>query len=513
MKISTKIITGYGVLIIIIAALLVLELVAIRRMQRISNDLSEVNFRSSVAALDLMRSRDHLDEMLRRALVRRGDPEYLQGFKSSMEQFKETIHRVKEKASTDIERAEVGALDKEMADFEAELKRKEEIFSAETSLDISQHLEKRLARLLEYVLRTYDATIKAKDLELKRSRQIGRRTETATWFLAGLALIASVFVTLFLVRSITTPLNHLTVGTRRIMEGQFDYQLDATGKDEFGQLARDFNTMTRRLDELDQMKRDFVSHVSHELKAPLASIRETLQLMAEELPGPLTSKQRRLIEINLLCARRLSSMIGNLLDQSRMDAGTMEYELKGNDFVALVLTAMEEYEPQAREKSLHLTADLPESPLQVHCDEDRIVQVIGNVLGNAIKFSPAGGQIKIRVESNPSLPQHVPGFWRQNLEFYPGNGGYVTAAISDSGPGIPGQLKEKIFMKFRQLRQEKVPAGHGVGLGLAISRTIIQAHQGAIWVEDNPGGGSIFYLLLPTGSGSGEVSRRISAPI
>jgi signal transduction histidine kinase len=303
------------------------------------------------------------------------------------------------------------------------------------------------------------------------------------------------------------------VGTRRITEGQFDYRLDTSRGDEFAQLARDFNIMTRRLNELDQMKKDFVSHVSHELKAPLASIRESLQLMLEELPGPLTVKQKRLIEINLMCARRLSSMLGNLLDLSSMDAGMMEYQLKSNDIAGLTLTAMEEYEPQAREKNLRLVAALPESSLPVHCDGDRIIQVIGNVIGNAIKFSPTGGLIEIRAQALPSLPRHLPESWRRTLSKSQGDSGFVTLSISDLGPGIPAELKEKIFKKFQQLRQEKALTGPGVGLGLAISRTIMMAHQGAIWVEDNPGGGSIFVLLLPAGSAGRGLIHTESAPI
>ena len=146
--------------------------------------------------------------------------------------------------------------------------------------------------------------------------------------------------------------------------------------------------MTRRLNELDQMKKDFVSHVSHELKAPLASMREALQLLLDELPGPLTAKQKRLLEINLQCSRRLSSMIGNLLDLSRMEAGMMEYELKSNDIVASHSDNGRRIRASCGEKGIRLQMLLPEQPLSAHCDADRILQVLGNVLSNAIKFSP-----------------------------------------------------------------------------------------------------------------------------
>jgi two-component system sensor histidine kinase GlrK len=137
----------------------------------------------------------------------------------------------------------------------------------------------------------------------------------------------SILVSLLIVRSISKPLANLTEGTRAIADGKFFYRLDTTRKDEFAQLAQDFNKMTLRLNELDELKKDFVSHVSHELKAPLASMQETIQIMLEEIPGPLTEKQKRLLALNLQSGTRLTSMISNLLDHSTAEAGVMVYAL------------------------------------------------------------------------------------------------------------------------------------------------------------------------------------------
>jgi two-component system sensor histidine kinase GlrK len=333
-----------------------------------------------------------------------------------------------------------------------------------------------------------------------------------TWIISILALAVSCLVITLVVRSISRPLSHLTEGTRRISEGQFDYRLDTSRGDEFSQLALDFNTMTRRLSELDQMKKDFVSHVSHELKAPLASIRETLKLMLEELPGPLTDKQKRLLEINLHCAQRLSSMIGNLLDLSRMEAGMMEYDLRSNDVVPLVRTALAELEPQAGEKGINVQARLPEDSLQAHCDADRTLQVIGNVISNAIKFSPNGGDIKVRAYETGGIPSNLPDSWRRTVQGIGQELKYVVIAVADKGAGIPAEHKGRIFERFQRGQQTKASKSQGVGLGLSICRTIMQAHQGAIWVEDNAGGGSIFFILLPASSGNGA-TRRVSEPL
>ena len=205
------------------------------------------------------------------------------------------------------------------------------------------------------------------------------------------------FVSLLIVRSISIPLRQLTEGTRAIAAGKFYYRLDTSGKDEFAQVARDFNTMTERLGELDIMKKDFVSHVSHELKAPLASMRETTQLLLEQIPGPLTDKQRRLLELNMQSARTLSSIIGNLLDISKMEAGIMEYDLKpqplapwcGRGDRPVRGSGGGKADPASRRSSR-------KSAVLVDCDGDRIVQVIANLFGNAVKFTPKSGTVRVR---------------------------------------------------------------------------------------------------------------------
>ncbi len=512
MKISTKIIIGYGVLIALIAAMPAYEFYTIVGMKSVIYRLSAANFPAGRSAVDLAQELENIENLAWK-LFTTVDRRYADRMREFMDAFQDKIRGYKELAKSKQEQAILVSLESEWNEFREELRNEVNDLPPGGLENLPEPLQAHLTSLNEKIGAAFKATKDAIDLEVQQLRLAGRRAVIITSCVTALAFLTSVVVSIFLVRSITTPLKQLTVGTRRITEGQFDYRLETSAGDEFAQLARDFNLMTRRLNELDQMKRDFVSHVSHELKAPLASIRESLQLMLEELPGPLNAKQKRLIEINLTCARRLSSMLGNLLDLSRMDAGMMEYQLKPNDIVALTLTAIEEYEPQAREKNLRLVAALPEIGLPVHCDGDRIIQVIGNVLGNAIKFSPTGGRIEIRAQALPSLPRRLPESWRRVLSKNSGNGSYVTISISDVGPGIPDELKEKIFKKFQQLRQEKALTGPGVGLGLAISRTIMTAHQGAIWVEENEGGGSIFVMLLPAGSAGQGLIHTESAPI
>src|SRR5262249_32207285 len=149
-----------------------------------------------------------------------------------------------------------------------------------------------------------------------------------------------------------------------------------------------FNAMSQRLGELDQMKRDFVSHVSHELKAPLASIRQMAHLLLEQIPGSLNDQQQRLLRLSYNSAERLAAMVGNLLDVSRLEAGSMEYTMTPMDLLSLVKTVAEEFEVQSNERQIPIRIETCSSDgLVVACDRDRMTQVIGNLFDNALKFS------------------------------------------------------------------------------------------------------------------------------
>jgi signal transduction histidine kinase len=238
------------------------------------------------------------------------------------------------------------------------------------------------------------------------------------------------------------------------------------------------------------MKKDFVSHVSHDLKAPLASIRQIMHLLLQRIPGPLNDQQESLIRLSYNSAERLAAMVGNLLDVSRMEAGTMEYQMAANDVVSLVKAVSEEFDVQAREKGVRLRLECDESSVFADCDRSRIVQVVGNLMENALKFSPAGSDIVTRIRR--------------------GKAREIVITVSDTGPGVAEAHKEQIFRKFHQLKQGKKVAGQGVGLGLAICKTIVQAHHGDIWVDNNPGGGSTFSFVLQ--SSANEESLKCGQP-
>ena len=227
---------------------------------------------------------------------------------------------------------------------------------------------------------------------------------------------------------------------------------------------------------------------------------------------PETTRREWLERIYRDC-RKLATIVDDLLDVSRMEAGVMEYDVRRHDLTGWLRTVLEEFETQLREKELRMEAQLPEQPVRVDCDGDRIIQVIENLLGNALKFSPHGGVIGVSLRLASEMPDHVPEGWRLKVAGAASGEGFALVSVSDSGPGVPSGEKGKIFEKFYQGRQAAMIPGQGAGLGLAIGRTIVEAHRGAIWVEDRQGGGSVFYLLLGTGTAGDQTGRRASFPI
>ena len=512
MRIATKVISGFGILIFLMVALLIYEVFTIYRMQLIITKLSDVSFETADTALRLRNDIDLVEEFTKKSFASE-DPGYRNRLDEYGALFETELQKIESGSRTSEERAEIQRLSRFWTAFTEELSRQQLELQAQPVEVLPAVLADHLEQLRDQTRSVYLAATNGIAAEVKTFGRTSRFAETVSWIVAAIALLLSALVSLLIVQSISAPLKQLTEGAQAITEGKFFYRLDTTRHDEFGQLAKDFNTMTHRLSELDNMKKDFVAHVSHELKVPLASMQETIRLLLEQIPGPLSDKQRRLLELNLASAQRLSAMIGNLLDLSRMEAGVLEYELKSNDLGGLVRTAAADLQPQAAEREQALEIEVPEQPVMVDCDGDRIMQIVRNLLGNAVKFSPKGRAIKVRVQTAPELPAGAPDFWRRKVLAPSGGKEFALVTVTDSGPGVPVEHKEKIFEKFHQVKQGKKVPGQGAGLGLAISRTIAEAHGGAIWVEDNPEGGSVFCLVIPPGEGIGVVTYRASSPI
>jgi two-component system sensor histidine kinase GlrK len=515
MSIGTRIAAGYGILMVLMVVLLVYYVSLTHHLQLINLNLSDTNFNAALLSINLLRDLNQIEEDSERFFLA-WDPDSDAKLRAKHEAFEKHLKEISSLSLSLKERTEVARLYEMWSEFSTMASPAEQPLMNVTEEEGKTQLAQRIAHLMRLRNQTQSVilvTEQAIKSQVENSTKAGRLAEQVSWIAAVVFTVLSFLIPLLIVQSISQPLKSLTEGTRAIAEGKFSYQFQVSGNDELTQLAKDFNTMTRRLNELDQMKKDFVSHVSHELKAPLASMQETIQLLLEQIPGALTDKQRRLLELNLQSSKRLSSMIAHLLDLSRMEVGVIEYEMKPQDLSTLIRIVLAELDPHAHEKGTNIEVDLPQHPFIVECDGDRIVQVIQNLLENALKFSPRGATIGLSICFVPDIPTRVPESWREKISTTTAGQGFALMTVSDSGPGIPDPHKQRIFEKFHQIKQGKKIAGQGVGLGLAICRTIVEAHHGAIWVEDNPSGGSSFLVLLPMEASGEPVAERVSLPI
>jgi two-component system sensor histidine kinase GlrK len=486
MTVAGKIATGFGVMIALLLGVLVYDLALVRRLAAANQSLSEINFRATMTALEMSRLLNQLDEFTRKLIVTRDTAyaarldELHAAFEGHMEELQALDLSETEHAASD-RFAELWADYSEAAAFQWMLAGEPEPELTEELQDI---FEQRLNRLVEQASRVVETTQAAVGDRVEQSLATSETARRISWTWVALTMILSLPILWITIRSIRDPLKRLTEGTRAVAGGEFVYQLEDSGSDEFSALAESFNRMVRRLGELDGMKRDFVSQVSHELKTPLVSMQETNSLLLEGIPGGLNDKQKRLLHLNQQSSRRLSAMISKLLDLARLEAGAVGYDFHSHDLVALVRKVVTEFEARERGRAPRIEVEPANQPILVRCDEDRLFQVVENLVDNAVKYSPADGIVSLRVEAS-------------------GDSGFdptervALVEVRDSGPGVPEEEKERIFERFHQLNPGTQGNGGGVGLGLAICREIVEAHGGKVWVADNGDRGSTFTFRIP----------------
>ncbi len=231
----------------------------------------------------------------------------------------------------------------------------------------------------------------------------------------------------------------------------------------------------RRLLELDRLKSEFVSNVSHELRTPIAAVKGAAANMMFGFLGPVTDDQKEALDIIKRNVDRLRRLIENLLDLSRIESGAFHLDLKTMDLRVPVKWAVNGVSTIAKEKGIALNFDMPDDPIEISVDEDRIVQVVTNIVGNALRF--AAKEIRIALFSD---------------------GTSACIIVEDDGPGIPEEEISLIFERFHQVKKHM--GRHGTGLGLSIVQGIVTAHGGRIWAENRPahdGTGARFTVVLP----------------
>jgi signal transduction histidine kinase/GGDEF domain-containing protein len=239
----------------------------------------------------------------------------------------------------------------------------------------------------------------------------------------------------------------------------------------------------RELRKLDEIKSEFVSVASHEFRTPLAAIKNAVQLILTGKTGAINETQVKFLSMAERNINRLMNILNDLLSLSRIESGKMTLKFENLDLRGLIEFIHSSFKPQTDGKSIHLRMELPPEVPAINGDREKLEQVLTNLVGNALKFTPEGGEIVISAKPDD------------------GNGSRMAISVKDTGAGIPSDQLDRIFEKFHQVEGSLQRSVGGAGLGLAITKGLVEAHQGKIFVESEVGKGSTFTFTLPISQG------------
>ncbi|MGD9682225.1 MAG: ATP-binding protein [Candidatus Obscuribacterales bacterium] len=303
-------------------------------------------------------------------------------------------------------------------------------------------------------------------------------------FNIGVAIILAVFFS----RSITRRLEVLTDNTVRLAEKR-PLSERVAGDDEIAELDRVFHRMADALHEADRLKQDFFSMVSHDLRTPLSAVQGTLTLLLDGTYGELEPRGEDRVRVAEAETERLMSLVNNLLDIERLESGQLSVAPSPLALAPLVEAASESVRSLSEAKKIEIVSDVED--VLLNADRERMMQVLINLLGNAIKFSPPDSRIEVTGRIEGGTEGGTESGTEDGTE-----SGMVRISVRDSGKGIPQDVGDCIFERWRQVESDS-PVDRGSGLGLAISRHIVEAHGGEIGYESKDGEGSTFFVRLP----------------
>jgi signal transduction histidine kinase len=276
----------------------------------------------------------------------------------------------------------------------------------------------------------------------------------------------------YLARGLTQPLRDMAQAARRMARGDYRQRVEPRTRDEVGQLADAFSRMAGEVEGLERLRRELVANVSHELKTPISALRAHLENLLDgvEQPNP------DVLQVMLQQSERLSRLVEQLLDLSRIESGDIPLDLEPLDLRSLVDSVAREVELGRPDRHLQVRNEVPPTLPRVSADRERIHQVLFNLLDNAFRFTPAGGSVAVTAIRA---------------------GGSCEVQVRDTGPGIPEEHLGLVFERFYRVDPSRSRGDGGTGIGLAIARSVVEAHGGRIWADSPQGGGACIRFVLP----------------
>ncbi len=294
----------------------------------------------------------------------------------------------------------------------------------------------------------------------------------ATLAMGAVAMLLAALIAWWMARTLLGPVRRVAFATHALAAGRFDTRVPVQGHDEVAQLAQDFNQLALALERNEGIRRDYMADVSHELRTPLAVLRGELEAMEDGI-HPVTPESLRLLHVEV---GTLSQLVQDLHELALADAGALTYRKADIDLGALLADEVALQQRGCAERNLILELDAPQGPTLLLADPLRLRQLLHNLLGNAQRYTDAGGRIQVRLRRED---------------------GHALLGVMDSEPGVPDTLLPRLLDRFFRVEASRGRAGGGSGLGLAICRSIVLAHGGQIEARHSPLGGVWMAVRLP----------------
>jgi len=288
----------------------------------------------------------------------------------------------------------------------------------------------------------------------------------------AVAIVIALILTFVLSRRISSPIGVLANAARRLGRGDLSQRVQFKGKGEIKELAEDFNSMAAGLEHAEQLRRNLIADVAHELRTPLSNIRGYLEAIRDRVMKPNAATIRSLNEETAL----LSRLVDELQELSLAEAGELKLVYQAEDITKLVKQAVTPLQPQLAAKEISLSLDLPDNLPLVNIDRQRVNEVLYNLLENAVAYTHKGGTINVAAAKQ---------------------GDWVEVSVSDTGEGIPAEDLPNIFERFYRVDKSRARVTGGGGLGLTIAKRLVEAHGGTIKVQSKLGKGSRFSFTIP----------------
>jgi signal transduction histidine kinase len=299
------------------------------------------------------------------------------------------------------------------------------------------------------------------------------RLTRAAYIAAGVAIVFALVLAVLLSNRLLRPIQALTQAASDLAGGDLSNRVTVQGDDELATLGRTFNQMATSLEEAEENRRGMTADIAHELRTPLAVQRAQLEALQDGVYPASDENITSILEQNVLLTR----LVEDLRTLAMVDAGQLQLEMAPTDLSALVKRIVHRFKSQADEKRIDLHYSVVGECFEIEIDPGRVEQIIGNLISNALRYTPDLSWVKIKLACSPD---------KQVL------------TVQDNGPGIPSESTELVFKRFYRVDQSRSRAEGGTGLGLAIARQLAEAQGGELTVNNHPDGGAIFQLTFPS---------------